>query len=62
MVSTAQLVDEDYGRGRVEEFLGDLRSLESLSQALIEGSVVAAKVVFLVNPAATTKPNHCQSR
>ena len=47
---------EDYGRGRVEEFLGDLRSLEALSQALIEGSAAAAKVVFLVNPAATTKP------
>ena len=25
---------EDYGRGRVEEFLGDLKSLEALSQAL----------------------------
>ena len=47
---------EDYGRGRVEEFLGDLRSLEALSQALIEGSAAAAKVVFLVNPAASTKP------
>src|SRR5210317_132719 len=47
---------EDYGRGRVEEFLGDLRSLESLSQALIEGSSVAAKVVFLVSPSSTTKP------
>ena len=40
----------------VEEFLGDLRSLEALSQALIEGSAAAAKVVFLVNPAASTKP------
>ena len=47
---------EDYGRGRVEEFLGDLRSLEALSQALIEGSAAAAKVVFLVSPSSTTKP------
>ena len=47
---------EDYGRGRVEEFLGDLRSLNGLSQALVEGSSVAAKVVFLVSPSATTKP------
>ena len=39
---------EDYGRGRVEEFLGDLRSLEGLSQALVEGSAAAAKVIFLV--------------
>tara|TARA_B100001250_G_scaffold360836_1_gene338582 strand:+ start:975 stop:2600 length:1626 start_codon:yes stop_codon:yes gene_type:complete len=47
---------EDYGRGRVEEFLGDLRSLEGLSQALVEGSAAAAKVVFLVSPSSTTKP------
>ena len=47
---------EDYGRGRVEEFLGDLRSLDALSQALIEGSAAAAKVVFMVSPSSTTKP------
>ncbi len=47
---------EDYGRGRVEEFVGDLRSLDGLSQALVEGSSVAAKVVFMVSPSATTKP------
>ena len=47
---------EDYGRGRVEEFIGDLRSLNGLSQALVEGSAVASKVIFLVSPSATTKP------
>ncbi len=47
---------EDYGRGRVEEFLGDIRSLEGLSQAIVEGSAAAAKVVFLVSPSSTTKP------
>ena len=47
---------EDYGRGRVEEFLGDLRALEALSQALVEGSAVASKVIFLVSPSSTTKP------
>ena len=47
---------EVYGRGRVEEFLGDLRSLEGLSKALVEGSAAAAKVVFTVSPSATTKP------
>lgn len=47
---------ECYGRGRVEEFLGDLRSLEALMQALVEGSAVAAKVLFLLNPGSTTKP------
>ena len=29
---------EPYGRGRVEEFMGDLKSLEALSQAITEGS------------------------
>lgn len=47
---------ESFGRGRVEEFLGDLRSLEALMQALVEGSSVAAKVIFTVSPSSTTKP------
>ena len=47
---------EDYGRGRVEEFMGDLKSLEALSQALVEGSAAAAKVVFTVSPSSSTKP------
>jgi hypothetical protein len=48
---------EDWGRGRIEEYLGDLKSLESLSQAIVEGSAAAAKVIFTVSPSATTKPN-----
>ena len=47
---------ESYGRGRVEEFVGDLKSLEALSQAITEGSAAAAKVVFVVSPSSTTKP------
>ena len=47
---------EDYGRGRIEEYLGDLKSLEGLMQAMVEGSAAAAKVVFLVSPSATIKP------
>jgi len=45
---------EDYGRGYVEDFLGDLISLEGLSQALLEGSALAARVITLVNPNGTT--------
>ena len=48
---------EDYGRSRIEEYLGDLKSLEALSKAIVEGSAAAAKVIFLVSPSATTKPN-----
>ena len=47
---------EDYGRSRVEEFLGDLKSLEALMQALVEGSAAAAKVIFTVSPSSVTKP------
>lgn len=46
---------EDYGRGLVEEYLGDLKSLEALTQAVVEGSACASKVLFLVNPNGTTK-------
>tara|TARA_Y100000592_G_scaffold47737_1_gene75785 strand:+ start:1252 stop:2838 length:1587 start_codon:yes stop_codon:yes gene_type:complete len=49
--------NEAYGRGRVEEFIGDLKSLDALSQAIIEGSAAAAKVVFTVSPSSTTKPS-----
>lgn len=45
---------EDYGRGYVEEYLGDLKSLEGLTQAIVEGSAAAAKLLFLVNPNGTT--------
>ena len=57
LVLTFNSVDgEQYGRGRVEEFLGDLKSLEGLSQALVEGASAASKVIFLVSPSSTTKP------
>ena len=57
LVLTFNEVDgEQYGRGRVEEFLGDLKSLEGLSQALVEGAAAASKVIFLVSPSSTTKP------
>ena len=46
---------ENYGRGYVEEYLGDLQSLESLTRAIVEGSAAAAKVLFLVNPNGTTR-------
>jgi hypothetical protein len=46
---------ESYGRGYVEEFIGDLSSLETLTKAIVEGSAAAAKVLFLVRPNGTTK-------
>jgi hypothetical protein len=46
---------EDYGRSYVEEYLGDLISLEGLSKAIVEASAVAAKVVYLLNPNGVTR-------
>ena len=46
---------ESYGRGLIEEYLGDLKTLESLTQAIVEGSAMAAKVTFLVKPNSIIK-------
>ena len=46
---------EDYGRGYVEEYRGDLISLEALIQAIIEGAAASAKTLFLVNPNGVTR-------
>lgn len=48
---------ESYGRGYVEEYYGDLWSLELLTKAIVEGSAAAAKILILVDPNGTTKKN-----
>lgn len=45
---------ESYGRSLVDMYYGDLQSLEGLTRSIVEGSGIAAKVVFLVNPNGTT--------
>ena len=45
---------EDYGRGLVEQYIGDLRSLEALSMSIIEASAAASKVLFFVDPVGST--------
>jgi hypothetical protein len=49
---------EDYGRGFIEEYIGDLRSLEALTQAIVQGSAASSKVLFLVRPNGTTKTSN----
>lgn len=46
---------EDYGRGLVEQYLGDLRSLEALQMSIIEASAASSKILFLVNPVGQTQ-------
>ena len=50
----AALENENYGRGHVEEYLGDLRSLEDLSKDLVSFSAAAAKIIFLDRPNSMT--------
>lgn len=51
----SSVAGENYGRGLIEEYLGDLRSLEGLTKSIVLGSAAAAKVLFLRAPNATTK-------
>ena len=46
---------EDYGRSYVEQYFGDLVSLDSLSKSIVEAAAAMAKVMFLVNPVGSTK-------
>lgn len=46
---------EHYGRGYVEEYLGDLKTLEALTKAITEGSAAAARVLFFLDPNGTTR-------
>jgi len=47
--------NESYGRGLVQQYLGDFRSLEGLSQTIVEGGGIAAKHIFGVRPGSTVK-------
>lgn len=47
---------ESYGRSYCEEYLGDLRSLENLQEAIVKMSMISSKVLGLVNPAGITQP------
>jgi hypothetical protein len=54
-VLTWDLADEsDYGTGLVEEYIGDLEALSTLSEAVVDGSVLACEARTLVNPTGMT--------
>lgn len=54
-VRWTSIQNEHYGRGYVEEYLGDLTSLENLTASIVKASAAAARVVFLVAPGAATR-------
>lgn len=47
---------EDYGRGYVEEYLGDLKSLEGLSKAVLQTSALASKTFGILRNGSTIRP------
>lgn len=49
------VANNDYGRGLVEEYIGDLRSLEGISEAIVAFAAVAAKILIMVKPNSTTR-------
>ncbi|MCF0158003.1 MAG: phage tail protein [Veillonella sp.] len=51
---------EDYGRSIIEEYLGDLTSLEKLSKALVTMASISARTLYLVNPNGITRPKLLQ--
>lgn len=46
---------EHYGRSHCEEYLGDLRSLENLTESMVKFAMISSKVVGLVNPNGITQ-------
>ena len=48
---------EHYSRSYVEEYIGDLKTLEGLSKAIAEMSAIAASVIYLVRPNGVTQPS-----
>lgn len=46
---------ESYGRSFVEDYIGDLKVLESLSKAVAQVAAIASNILYLVNPNAITR-------
>lgn len=46
------VVGEDYGRGKVEEHLPDLRAIDGLSKSLVDSAAMASRNVVMIRPNA----------
>ena len=45
---------ENYGRSFVEEYIGDLVSLENISKSIVQFAIACSKILFLVKPGSST--------
>lgn len=52
--------NSSYGRGLVQEYLGDLQSLESINQSIIEFAAAASKILFLLDPGSSITEKRLQ--
>jgi hypothetical protein len=50
-----RVTGESYSYGYATQYLGDLKSLEGLSQAMVEAAAMSAKCLWLVDPASQTR-------
>jgi hypothetical protein len=46
---------EHYGRSHCEEYLGDLRSLENLTESIVKFAMISSKIIGMVNPNGITQ-------
>jgi hypothetical protein len=49
----AMVPGESYGRGKVEEHIGDFRALEGYAKSMVDGAAMAARHIWTVSPNAT---------
>lgn len=50
-----RVTGESYAYGYATQYLGDLKSIEGLSQAMVEAAAMAARCLWLVDPASQTR-------
>ncbi|MBS0876528.1 MULTISPECIES: portal protein [unclassified Tatumella] len=55
-VRLTKIDGENYGRSYVEEYYGDLKSLEDFSKSVREYTVISSKIIGMVNPTGITSP------
>lgn len=51
---------ENYGRSYIEEYMGDLVSLEGHTKAINEGAILSNRYVFFLDHGATTSPKQLE--
>jgi|LauGreDrversion4_2_1035121.scaffolds.fasta_scaffold56566_5 hypothetical protein len=56
-----RISNENYGRGIVEEYLGDLNSLEAITRSIVEFSLAASRLLFFVRPNGATRLTDVQN-